>query len=208
MGGSGAHGDGADSLEPTRARPIESAARSEAKALEAGGGCGTAEGDRPASPTAACGAQGTWGCCGCSWAARSSFEPQNWRLRSSKRFWLGSARGMRILDPRWPRNIWRARACRLVARWWLRLGIGIERIQPVEERSHQARSRQFSSAAGALRQVYRRLQQRTPARSTRHEMSGGGLPTFSAPLHRIAGYRLPPPRQNHRGHPLRAHLSR
>jgi len=38
-------------------------------------------------------------------------------------------------------------------------------------------------------------------------MSSGGLPAFHSSLHRIAGYRLSFPRQNHRGHALRAHLS-
>ena len=37
-------------------------------------------------------------------------------------------------------------------------------------------------------------------------MSGRGLPTLPSSLHRIAGYRLSLPRQNHRGHPLRPHL--
>ena len=108
-----------------------------------------------------------------------------------------------------------------LAVWWLRLGIGIERIKPGHpqqngrhERMHLTLKKEatkpaganFLAAAGALRQVHRGLQQRTPARSSGHEMSGGGLPTFPAPLHRLAGHRLSPPRQNHRGHPLRAHL--
>ena len=38
-------------------------------------------------------------------------------------------------------------------------------------------------------------------------MPGGNLSTFAAPLHRFARYRLSLPRQNHRGHPLRPHLS-
>jgi hypothetical protein len=37
-------------------------------------------------------------------------------------------------------------------------------------------------------------------------MSGGSLPTVSAPLRRVAGHRLSLPRQNHRGHSLRPHL--
>ena len=37
-------------------------------------------------------------------------------------------------------------------------------------------------------------------------MPSGGLPTLPASLHRIAGHRLSPPRQNHRGHALRPHL--
>jgi hypothetical protein len=38
-------------------------------------------------------------------------------------------------------------------------------------------------------------------------MSGRGLPTFHSSLYRIARHRLSLPRQNHRGHPLRPHLS-
>jgi transposase InsO family protein len=63
-----------------------------------------------------------------------------------------------------------------LAVWWLRLGIGIERIQPghpqqngrhermhltLKERSHQARCRKLPSAASPLRRFYRGLQQRT-----------------------------------------------
>ena len=38
-------------------------------------------------------------------------------------------------------------------------------------------------------------------------MSGGGLPTLPASLHRVAGHRLSVPRQDHRRHQLRSHLS-
>jgi transposase len=109
-----------------------------------------------------------------------------------------------------------------LAVWWLRLGIGIERIQPghphaewpsrthashLEERSYQAGCRQLPATAGPLRQVYRGLQPPTSARSSGYEMSGRSLPTFPTSLHRIARHRLSFPRQNRRGHALRPHLS-
>jgi len=60
-----------------------------------------------------------------------------------------------------------------LAVWWLRLGIGIERIKPghpqqnggyermhltLKKRSYQARRKEFPSTAGSLRQVHRCLQ--------------------------------------------------
>src|SRR5690348_14710106 len=87
-----------------------------------------------------------------------------------------------------------------LAVWWLRLGIGIERIKPG--------GRQLSATASSLRPIYRGLQSRASPRSSGYAVSCGGLPTFPASLRRVAGHRLSPPRQNHRGYALRSHLSR
>jgi putative transposase len=109
-----------------------------------------------------------------------------------------------------------------LAVWWLRLGIGIERIQPGHphqngrhERMHLTLKKEATkpTAANFLQQQARfdslpqHLQQRTPARSAAHAVSGRRLPPFSTSLHGLAGYRLSSSRQNHRGHALRAHLS-
>jgi len=75
-----------------------------------------------------------------------------------------------------------------------------------ETSSHPTRCRQSPATAGSLRQVYRGLQPPTSSRSSQHEVSGGDLPAFPTSLHRITGHRLSLPRQNHRGHALRAHL--
>src|ERR1700756_1270129 len=76
MGGWGAHGNGADCLEPTRTRATESAARGKGEAFDTGGGRRATEGDRPAGPAAACGARGTRGWCRGARAARPPLESQ------------------------------------------------------------------------------------------------------------------------------------
>jgi len=97
-----------------------------------------------------------------------------------------------------------------LAVWWLRLGIGIERIQPAHpqqngrhERMHLTLKKEATKPAAT-----NFLQQRTPARSTGYEVSRRGLPAFSACVHRIARHWLSAARQNHRGHSLRSHLPR
>src|SRR5712671_3847232 len=100
-----------------------------------------------------------------------------------------------------------------LAVWWLRLGIGIERIKPghpqqngpprthgshAEKGSYEASRAELATTAGALRRVSRNLQEGTSARSLGHEMSGGDLSAFNSRLHRTAGHRLSLPRQDHR----------
>jgi putative transposase len=96
-----------------------------------------------------------------------------------------------------------------LAVWWLRLGIGIERIQPGHpqqngrhERMHLTLKKEATKPAdGNFLQQQARFDRfievfnnERPPRSSGHEMSGGGLPTFPAPLHRIAEHRLSPAR--------------
>jgi hypothetical protein len=90
--------------------------------------------------------------------------------------------------------------------WWLRLGIGIERIQPgapqqngCHERMHLTLKKEATKPAVTnFLQPQARFDKFIEVfnneRSSEHEMSGGGLPTFPAPLQRIAGHRLSSPR--------------
>ena len=109
-----------------------------------------------------------------------------------------------------------------LAVWWLRLGIGIERIKPGHpqqngrhERMHLTLKKEATKPAAAnfLQQQARFdkfievFNNERPHEALDMKCPGGGLPAFPAPLHRIAGHRLSPPRQNHRGHPLRPNLS-
>ena len=109
-----------------------------------------------------------------------------------------------------------------LAVWWLRLGIGIERIQPGHpqqngrhERMHLTLKKEATKPAAAnfLQQQARFdkfievFNHERPHEALDMKCPGRGLSTFPASLHRIAGHRLSLPRQNHRGHPLRPHLS-
>jgi transposase InsO family protein len=105
-----------------------------------------------------------------------------------------------------------------LAVWWLRLGIGIERMKPGHpqqngrhERLHLTLKKEATKPAAAnfLQQQARFdkfIDVFNNERPAEHEMPGGGLSAFSATIHRLAGSRLSLPRQNHRGHPLRPHL--
>jgi hypothetical protein len=51
----------------------------------------------------------------------------------------------------------------------------------LKKRIYQARREKLYATAGPLRPLHRGLQQRTASRSSRHEMSGGGLSSFASP---------------------------
>jgi transposase InsO family protein len=102
--------------------------------------------------------------------------------------------------------------------WWLRLGISIERIKPGHpqqngrhERMHLTLKKEATRPAGAnllqpasqVRRFHRGVQQRTPARSPRHEMSGGSLLCFLPPLPGHPGTSLSVSRQDGGRHQLR-----
>src|SRR5215475_8890699 len=76
MGRRGAYGNGAYRFEPARPGSIKGAARSTAKAFDAGGGRQAAEGDGPSGPATAVGAQEARRERRGSWAARPSIESQ------------------------------------------------------------------------------------------------------------------------------------
>ena len=109
-----------------------------------------------------------------------------------------------------------------LAVWWLRLGIGIERIQPGQpqqngrhERMHLTLKKEATKPAAAnfLQQQARFDKFIEVFNNQRpHEALGMKCPVeiyqpSHRTLHRIARHRLPSPRQNHRGHPLWTHLS-
>ena len=94
-----------------------------------------------------------------------------------------------------------------LAVWWLRLGIGIERIKPGHpqqngrhERMHLTLKKEATKpAAGNFLQQQARFDKFIEVFNNQrphagHEVSRGGLPTFPASLHRFAGHRLSPPR--------------
>src|SRR5208337_1293784 len=75
MDGRGAHGNGADRFEPTRAGPIESVARDTAEASDASSRGPAAESKRPPGAPDAAPPSRTRGSLPGSWTARSAFEP-------------------------------------------------------------------------------------------------------------------------------------
>jgi transposase InsO family protein len=108
-----------------------------------------------------------------------------------------------------------------LAVWWLRLGMGIERIKPGHpnqngrhERMHLTLKKEATKpAAGNFLQQQARFDKfieifnnERPHEAPDMKCPRGGLPTFPARLHRTARHRLPLLRQDHCGHQLRAHL--
>ena len=72
----GAHGNGADHLEPARTGPIESVARGHAEASFAGSSSGAAEGNRPPGAANAASNSRARGWCLGSRTTRPAIEPQ------------------------------------------------------------------------------------------------------------------------------------
>ena len=101
--------------------------------------------------------------------------------------------------------------------WWLRLGIGIERIQPGKpqqngrhERMHLTLEKETTKPAANnfLQQqekfaLHRVLQPGTPAPGDRDAVPGRAVSTFSSRLSRPERARVPVPRPHHRRHPVR-----
>jgi putative transposase len=98
---------------------------------------------------------------------------------------------------------------RKLAVWWLRLGIGIERIKPAHpqqngrhERLHLTLKKEATKPAAAnfLQQQARFdkfievFNNERPHEALDMKMSGRGVPAFPTSLHRIAGHRLSLPR--------------
>jgi putative transposase len=104
--------------------------------------------------------------------------------------------------------------------WWLRLGITIERIRPghpqqngrhermhltlKNETTHPAAPTVCNSKASSMR--FAKIQQRTAAPSSGHEMPRRNLHFFPASLSRPAGAGLSLPRHHHPGHLLWTNL--